>query len=250
MSGNVFVSSSPDAAGLRVGGLARLSTCDWPGQLAATIFCQGCAWDCPYCHNPHLRPLQAEPQLSWREVLAFLESRRGLLDAVVFSGGEPTIQTALPDAMKAARGLGFCIGLHTAGMIPERLAAVLPLLDWVGFDVKAPFGQYSRITGVEMTGGKALASLRLLLQSGVAHEARTTFHPALLNMADMVQLRDELLSLGVRDYAVQFFRSEGADNSRLPPFATQPQASLPPDYGEGFDHFQTRNKPHVPRERA
>jgi pyruvate formate lyase activating enzyme len=242
MSGNVSVNRNPDAAELRVGGLARFSTCDWPGELVATIFCQGCGWDCPYCHNPHLRPMQSDAQLPWSSVMALLESRRGLLDAVVFSGGEPTIQEALLDAVKSIRSLGFRLGLHTAGIAPERFAPVLPLLDWVGFDVKAPFSRYPRITGVKESGNKALTSLRMLLESGVAYEVRTTLHPALLSVAERIELRDELISLGVRNYAVQLFRSEGADSNRLPPAATQLQATLPSGYGDGFDRFQIRGE--------
>jgi pyruvate formate lyase activating enzyme len=223
-----------------VGGLARLSTCDWPGELAATIFCQGCAWDCVYCHNPGLRPMQTETQIFWPEVFAFLESRRGLLDGIVFSGGEPTLQPALALAVHAVRGLGFRVGLHTAGIVPERFASLLPLLDWVGFDVKAPSRAYARITGVNESGDKALASLRLLLASGIPYEVRTTFHPALLSLAEMLELRDQILSLGVTHYAIQRFRPVGTRADRLPPLSEQLQLDLPSGYGDGFLHFHIR----------
>jgi len=240
MSAAASVKIPPSSAELRVGGLARLSTCDWPGELVATVFCQGCPWNCAYCHNPHLRPAKGEPQMLWRDVFAFLESRRGLLDGLVFSGGEPTLQPALLDAVQAARSLGFRIGLHTAGMLPERLAPLLPWIDWVGFDVKAPFRVYSRITDVEQSGEQALTSLRLLLASGVPCEIRTTFHPALLTPADMLTLRDQLLLLGVTHYAVQRFRTAGARPDRLPPFPQGPQLSLPPDFGDSFQQFRVR----------
>jgi len=223
---------------LRVGGLIPLSTCDWPGQLAATVFCQGCAWDCAYCHNPHLRPMQADAQESWQEVFAFLKTRRGLLDAVVFSGGEPTLQPALLHAVEAVRGLGFRVGLHTAGMAPERFAPLLPLVDWVGFDVKAPFDTYASITGVERSGDKARASLNMLLASGVPYEVRTTVHPALLTPADMLALRDQLLTLGVTHYAIQHFRATGAN--RMPPLADPSGYTVPPRYAEGFLSFTVR----------
>ena len=92
---------------LRVGGLTQLSLSDWPGQLAAVVFCQGCPWRCGYCHNPHLIPPRAAAALEWDDVLAFLERRRGLLDAVVFSGGEPTAQRGLAAAMREARALAY-----------------------------------------------------------------------------------------------------------------------------------------------
>jgi pyruvate formate lyase activating enzyme len=163
-----------------------------------------------------------------------------LLDGVVFSGGEPTLQPALLDAIQAVRNLGFRIGLHTAGMAPERFAALLPWIDWVGFDVKAPFSVYSRITGVEQSGEKALASLRLLLASGIQYEVRTTFHPALLTLADMLELRDQLLALGVTNYVIQRFRSAGTQAGRLPHLPERQQLGLPCSYGDSFRQFHVR----------
>jgi len=184
--------------------------------------------------------MQAETQIFWPEVFAFLESRRGLLDGVVFSGGEPTLQAALTEAVQAVRGLGFRVGLHTAGMVPERFASLLPLLDWVGFDVKAPSRAYARITGTNDSEDKALASLQLLLACGIPYEVRTTLHPTLLSIAEMVELRDQLLSLGVTHYAIQRFRSAGTRTSGLPQLPEQEQLSLPPDYGNNFLHFLVR----------
>lgn len=193
-------------AELRVGGLARLSSCDRPGQLVATIFCQGCPWNCAYCHNPHLLAARSDRQIPWPEVVRFLERRRGLLDGVVFSGGEPTAQAALPDAVREARALGFKIGLHTGGPFPDRLAALLPLLDWVGFDVKAPFGEYEIVTGVAGSGDKARASLRRLLDSGVRYETRTTVDLRLLDTQALERLRADLSSLGAVPHRTQLMR--------------------------------------------
>ena len=200
---------------IEIGGFARLSTCDWPGELAATIFCQGCPWACRYCHNAPLIPGGRGAGPAFAEVLAFLETRRGLLDAVVFSGGEPTLQKALPQAMAKVRAMGFRIGLHSAGPYPARLAAVLPLVDWVGFDVKAPFADYERITGVPGSGARAAESLRLLLASGVAFETRTTVHPALLDEAAVARIRAELARLGVASHRIQPFRATGCRDAAL-----------------------------------
>lgn len=237
---NAPASLNPAATELRVAGLTRLSTCDWPGELTATVFCQGCGWDCAYCHNPDLRPAQGNAQVPWNDVVAFLESRRGLLDGVVFSGGEPTLQSALLDAVQAVRSLGFRIGLHTAGMAPESLALLLPRIDWVGFDAKAPFDAYFRITGVEQSGAKALESLLMLLASGVSYEVRTTLHPALLSVADMLELKDQLLVLGVTHYAVQRFRTEGTRASRLPAIPEQQRFCLPSNFGDDFHEYCLR----------
>jgi pyruvate formate lyase activating enzyme len=215
MSVSSSAKHAPRSAELRVGGLARLSTCDWPGELVATIFCQGCPWDCGYCHNPHLIPPNAETDIAWPNILSFLDSRRGLLDGVVFSGGEPTLQAALPEAMRAVRALGFRIGLHTAGPYPERLAAVLPLIDWIGFDVKAAFDDYEHITAVAGSGAKAKASLRKVLTAGIACDIRTTVHDALLNQDALARLASELAALGVQEHRLQPFRAAGCINEAL-----------------------------------
>jgi pyruvate formate lyase activating enzyme len=203
-----------EQAALRIAGFERWSTCDWPGELAATVFLQGCPWACPYCHNPNLRAAGAGA-MSWAEVVAFLQTRSGLLDAVVFSGGEPLAQAALPAAMRDARALGFRIGLHTGGPSPERFAEVLPLVDWVGFDIKAPFAEYERITKAPGSGEKARESLKRLLQNPVARELRTTVHPSLLDEAAVARLNRDLADLG-------------AENTKIQPYRSVPRSSVRP----------------------
>lgn len=135
--------------------------------------------------------------------MTFLHRRRGVLDGVVFSGGEPLTQRALPDAMQEIRALGYRTALHTAGTSPVRLSAALPLCDWVGFDAKAPFDRYETVTGVRGSGARALESLDILLESGAAHEVRTTFDTALLNEEDLLELANTLAGRGVRVYRLQ-----------------------------------------------
>ena len=194
---------------LRIGGITPYSTTDYPGYCAAVIFCQGCPWHCAYCHNPHLLSARARPAVLWSEVVRFLGRRQGLLDAVVFSGGEPTLQDGLAVAMRAVKAAGFKIGLHTAGMYPERLRELLPLLNWVGMDIKAPFADYARITGVAGSGEKAVASARLILDSGVDYEFRTTVHPELLSLDALETMGVALAAMGVQHYVLQEFRQQG-----------------------------------------
>lgn len=208
---------APDFAvtDMAIGGFSPLSTCDWPGELVATVFCQGCPLACRYCHNPDLIPPGKGAGPTFAEVLALLEGRRGLLDGVVFSGGEPTLQKALPEAVAVVRGLGFRIGLHTAGPYPDRLAPLLPFVDWVGFDVKAPFADYARITGVPGSGEKARQSLVALAASGVAFEVRTTVHPLLLTDGDLVRLDADLAALDIKPTRRQPFRATGCRDLAL-----------------------------------
>ena len=204
-----------DVPDLAVGGFSPLSSCDWPGELAATVFCQGCPFACRYCHNPGLIRPGAGSGPGFAEILGVLERRRGLLDAVVFSGGEPTLQRGLPAALAAVRALGFRTALHTAGPYPDRLARILPLLDWVGFDVKAPFADYSKVTGASGSGALARTSLAAVVASGVAFEIRTTVHPLLLSAADLQRLDADVASLGLGPTRRQPFRAQGCADPLL-----------------------------------
>jgi len=186
-----------------------MSTTDFPGVLSAVLFLQGCPWRCSYCHNPHLLSADTHPRIAWESALEFLRRRAGLLDAVVFSGGEPTLQDGLPAAMREVKAMGFLIGLHTAGAYPGKLAAVLPLVDWVGLDVKAPFDRYEAVNGAPGSGASALASLRLVVASGVEHECRTTVDPDLISEEEFAALTEAVLALGARRPVRQVCRPPG-----------------------------------------
>ena len=203
------------AAELKVGGVTPFSATDYPGKLAAVVFVQGCPWRCGYCHNPHLQPRSSDTLTPWADVLALLRRRVGLVDAVVFSGGEACMDPALARAMREVRALGFDIGLHTACIYAQRLKEVLPLVDWVGFDIKAAFSDYRQITGVAGRGDPARACLDAILASGVAHECRTTIHPALLPDEALLDLAEMLANKGVTDYVLQQFSTAGCANDRL-----------------------------------
>ncbi|HEX6137084.1 MAG TPA: anaerobic ribonucleoside-triphosphate reductase activating protein [Casimicrobiaceae bacterium] len=211
------------AEALRIGGLTALSTTDYPGHLAAVVFCQGCPWRCGYCHNPHLLAAHGAAGIGWDHVAAFLGRRAGLLDAVVFSGGEPLAQAALAAALRAVRRMGFRVALHTGGAYPQRLAQVLPLVDWIGFDVKAAFADYARITATPGSGDRALASAKLVIASGVEHEFRTTVHPRQHAPEALALLADRLAALGVRRYVLQEFRAAGCADAGL-------RADVPPSF--------------------
>ncbi|NMM08029.1 MAG: anaerobic ribonucleoside-triphosphate reductase activating protein [Polaromonas sp.] len=223
---------------MRIGGLTPLTSIDFPGRLAAVLYCQGCPWRCSYCHNPELLAAgapTASSAFSWAQVLAFLQRRRGLLDGVVFSGGEPTLQAALPAALAQVRALGFETALHSGGMYPQRLAALLPLLDWVGLDIKGPQQQHDAITGVPGSGLRALESLRLLLASGVAYECRTTWHAGLFPADALLGLADELAARGVTHWALQQCRPVAATKAEWSLTLAQTEA-----LSSRFAHFTLR----------
>ncbi|KAA0983255.1 anaerobic ribonucleoside-triphosphate reductase activating protein [Pseudomonas sp. ANT_J28] len=206
---------------LRVGGMVPLTTIDYPGQLACVLFCQGCAWRCRYCHNPQLIPPRGTDEVDWRRVLAFLQRRQDLLDAVVFSGGEPTLQDGLLGAMDEVRAMGFRIGLHSAGIKPAAFAKALTGADWVGFDVKALPEDSQAITRVEGSGTANWRSLEHLLASGVDYECRTTVHWHLFEPARLLILAKRLSELGVKRFAVQLVRTERMFDPLLPNVSAQ-----------------------------
>ena len=198
------------ATALRLGGLTPLTTIDFPGRLAAVLYCQGCPWRCSYWHNPELLPADTPAQLSWSDALGFLQQRLGLLDGVVFSGGEPTLQAALPAALQACRELGLQTGLHTGGMYLPRLVTALPLLDWVGLDIKALPARYPFLTATPASGSKPWEALDWLLASGIDHEVRTTWHAGLFDVEELLQLARALSDRGVQQWALQECRSADA----------------------------------------
>lgn len=200
---------------LQIGGLTPLTSTDFPGCLAAVVFCQGCPWRCGYCHNPHLIPRHGGNQLEWPAVMRFLRRRRGLLDAIVFSGGEPTLQDGLEQAIAEVRELGFKVGLHTGGTYPSRLGELLPLLSWVGMDIKSAFIDYDKVTATPASGDKARESARLLLASGVPYEFRTTVHPLYHTQDSLLQLAEELQQLGAKHYLLQEFRPQGCTDETV-----------------------------------
>lgn len=205
------------SAALRVGGFVPLTTIDYPDHLACVVFCQGCAWRCGYCHNPELLAAQGAAENTWSQVLSFLQQRQGLLDAVVFSGGEATLQNALLPAMQQVKALGFKVGLHSAGIKPSALARLLPWLDWLGFDLKGPRELIEHITGVNGSAEANWQSLELVLASKVAYEIRLTWHPQLIPEFALRGMAQPLAERGVQRLVVQPVRHQQALlDSRLP----------------------------------
>ena len=163
---------------MRICGLQKLSMVDYPGKLAATVFTGGCNLRCPFCHNAPLVLRAAEhPELSMDEVLAFLRTRRGLLDGVVLSGGEPLLQRDAEDFLREVKGLGFAVKLDTNGCYPQALAAILEagVVDYVAMDVKNRPEKYPETVGIpDFDVAPVQESVRLLRRSGVDYEFRTT----------------------------------------------------------------------------
>lgn len=229
---------------LKVGGVTPFTATDYPGLLSAAVFVQGCPWRCGYCHNPHLQERTRDSPIAWDDVVSLLERRIGLIDAVVFSGGEPTMDPCLADAIRQVRAMGFKIGMHSGGTHPQRLESVLPLLDWIGLDIKANFADYANITKIAGSGNPALNSLKAVLASGVNYECRSTAHPSLLSETQLLQLAHTLAGMGVKTYALQVFRMQGCSDPVLNNSMTgnYPSPGLVEQIGKLFHRFTLRRE--------
>lgn len=200
-----------------IGDVEKFSIVDFPNHIAAVAFLQGCPWRCPFCYNLSLQQIGAAPESDWtfEKFLAFLLKRRAVLDAVVFSGGDPLVHNGLPEAIEAVKAMGYAVGMHTGGYRPEALQKVVPLLDWVGLDIKAPLNpdHYFRATGGYKLVENISKSLNILLESGISFECRTTCDPRLLKVEDIYTIADMLKTAGVREYYIQKYRPVPTDRT-------------------------------------
>lgn len=204
------------ASELKVAGITPFTSIDFPGRLSAVVFVQGCPCQCVYCQNNWMQPRAFDPRFEhsdWASVEALLRRRHGLLDGVVFSGGEPTIDPALPEAIRTVKAMGYAIGLHTSGVYSERLRAILPELTWVGLDVKGPptdVAAFEGITQMAKSQSLFLKSFALLHEAEVAGalavEYRTTAHPDFLNETQLEVLAAWLAENGVDHWVLQIYR--------------------------------------------
>jgi pyruvate formate lyase activating enzyme len=200
-----------------VGGFQPFTLSDFPGRMAAILFTQGCNFRCPFCHNGSLIPLQAGPGDGIPEstILDFLQKRRGQLDGLVVTGGEPTIQTGLLSFLRRVKGMGFRIKLDTNGSRPEVLRDLLAenLLDFIAMDVKAPWDLYDQLAGVHINRTKIEECIRLVASCGVEHEYRTTYVEPLLSPEAMESIRG-MIPTG-SPHRIQTFQPANALDPRL-----------------------------------
>lgn len=178
---------------MRLGGLQRFTLIDYPGKIAAIVFCQGCNLRCGYCHNPELVvPERRGPLIPEETVFEFLERRRGYLQGVVVTGGEPTLQKDLADFLKKVKQLGFAIKLDTNGTLPAALEHLLQerLLDYIAMDVKTSLEKYPQMTGVPCAVETLRQSIDLIRHSGIEFEFRTTVVKPFCTTEDLEKIKD------------------------------------------------------------
>lgn len=190
-----------------LGGLQRHSLIDFPGRVSCTCFLSGCNFRCPYCHNPDLVNPGAYPtRIIDNDFFAFLETRKGFLDGVVLSGGEPTLEAHLPEFCERIKSMGFSVKLDTNGSRPRIIRGLLErsVLDYIAMDLKTGPDKYAILANGRSTMDAIQESVRVIMESGLEHEFRTTCVRSFVDEA--VIRRMAVLIKGARRYVLQPFR--------------------------------------------
>jgi pyruvate formate lyase activating enzyme len=200
-----------------IGGFQKFSLIDYPNKTCGIIFTQGCNFRCPFCHNPEL----VDPELfgapiPFEDVLSFLKRRVGLLDAVEFTGGEPTLQVDLKEAILAVRNLGFLVKVDTNGSNPDLVKELIEnkLVDYVAMDVKAPLEEYENAIGVKCNIENIAQSIEIIKDSLVDYEFRTTMIRGIIKGIDSVEKIGKLLNRA----KLYFMQRPHFDKMLLPDF--------------------------------
>ncbi len=194
---------------MHLGGLQKSSLVDYPGKLSSVIFFAGCNFDCPYCHNPGLvRGCEGcAADITADHIGEFLQQRQGFLDGVVVSGGEPTLQPDLADLCKKIKGFGYPVKLDTNGSRPKVLQRLIDegLVDYIAMDLKTDPVLYRSYIKPDCSPDPILASIRILMDSGIDYEFRTTCVKPIVTI-ETIQHMSHLIQ-GARLYALQRFRN-------------------------------------------
>ena len=197
---------------MRIAGLQKLTLLDYPEHTACTVFTAGCNLRCPFCHNALLVTEldRCTESHTVEEILSFLKGRRGLLDGVVLTGGEPLLQAGAEDFLRTVKELGFDVKLDTNGTFPERLAAILEagIVDYVAMDIKNCLPKYPMTVGLDTFDTRPVQeSVQLLMTSGVDYEFRTTVMQPYHTAADIEAIGHWLE--GAKRYFLQTFVDSG-----------------------------------------
>lgn len=233
---------------MKIGGLQKLTLIDYPGKIAATVFLCGCNFRCPFCYNREIvlpEEIKKQPQISEKDFFYFLRKRKGLLDGVVITGGEPILNKELPDFIKKIKKLMFLIKIDTNGSNPEMLKNLIKenLVDYVAMDIKAPLDvnfQFSisdfqlnsksqisvhqKATGVKVDLNKIKESIELIKNSGIDYEFRTTVIPGVHTKEDILQIAKEISP--AKKYFLQNFRPEKTIDPKFEKIKPYPQEYL------------------------
>lgn len=204
---------------MKILGLQKLTLLDYPGRVACTVFLDRCNFLCPFCHNSHLLSGDIAPVMEREEFFSFLEKRKGILDGVCVTGGEPTIHPQLPEFLRTIRNIGYQIKLDTNGYRPDVLQSLVEeeLVDYVAMDVKNDPVNYGSTVGMEnLDRTKIEESIRFLLEGRVDYELRTTVVEPLHTKESMLGLCHWLCCLGGERKVRRLFLQPFVDRETVP----------------------------------
>ncbi|MFH1309566.1 MAG: anaerobic ribonucleoside-triphosphate reductase activating protein [Candidatus Omnitrophota bacterium] len=209
---------------MMIAGLQKLSLVDYPGHLSTVVFLQGCNFNCGYCQNPDLIRSEKQFDFSKKNFFDFIQRRKGTIEGVVISGGEPTIHNDLPEFIEKIKKLNFKIKLDTNGSNPEQLEFLLRsrMLDYVAMDIKTSFSRYSLVSSQKEIATKVLESIRLLLFSTISYEFRTTCVPTVVDDADFIEIGKKVKK--AQRYCLQQFRPMVVNDevfSKITPYSNE-----------------------------
>ena len=220
-----------------IGGFQKCSLIDYPGRVCSIIFTLGCNFRCPYCHNPELVYPKLYPKpIPEKEILSFLARRKGKLDAVTITGGEPALQSDLADFILKVKKHGFLVKLDSNGSKPEVLENLInsKTVDYIAMDVKAPLQKYKTVTGSDIDPEKIRKSIELVMSSNTNYEFRTTVTKNELENTDILKIGE--LVKGARLLVLQKFVPSQKTSSDMKKYSDQEMAK-----------FQSMVSPYVQR---
>jgi pyruvate formate lyase activating enzyme len=221
---------------MKLAGLQKTTLLDFPGKVAATVFTYGCNFRCPFCHNASLVKGNGTDVLTDADFFAFLDKRRGILDGVCVTGGEPLLNRDIADFIKAIKDKGFLVKLDTNGSNPHLLSELIDsgLVDYVAMDIKNSPDNYGKTAGVMNFDIQPINdSIDLLMNSAIDYEFRTTVVKELHTAADILSIAQWIK--GARLYALQQFA--GGDDILCGTFTSYTKAEM--------ETFQLLAKPYV-----
>ena len=190
---------------MRIGAIEKFTLIDFPGTIACVIYTIGCNFRCPYCHNPELVDETVGQELTEEDVFTFLKTRKGKLDGVVITGGEPTMHSDLVSVIGQIKKMGFKVKLDSNGTNPEVLKKVISeeLVDCIAMDIKSPLRSYNQTVSAAVDIDSIKKSIDLLINSSIDYEFRTTLIKCLVEPEDVVEIGKEIQ--GAKRYYLQKF---------------------------------------------
>jgi pyruvate formate lyase activating enzyme len=176
---------------MKIGGIQKNSLIDYPQKISCVVFASGCNFDCPYCHNPGLaKPPAGDSLLEVDAVVSFLQKRKSFLDGVVISGGEPTLQKDLFEFCQRVQSIGYPVKLDSNGSNPHVIERLIDnhLVDYIAMDIKTDPDRYVPMITKVIDPNAIRSSIRIIMESGIAHEFRTTCVKSIVDKTDILSI--------------------------------------------------------------